>query len=599
MNADYNNSMPATVQPTRNYLNPQPTYQRQYGHDHIRRYPYGVNNQINTFDPFVLAKTEMQRRFLEVLQVQRKFFEQEKLYNLLQTLEKIHIDLGQQQIMMFDNNAIIDSVTISKYVPKDMYSIARHMAKTTNTDIFSCVMSLCSATAIAMRGRQQVRLDRHWAEMINLYILLAKNSGENKSTLCEMLKHPHRNFLSRRRKPKAPKNDRRSQMQPTILNAVKASERAVIARYTRKIRESGESISCISAMMDELESVRDEFSEYIQEKSTREEIFIDVTTSLGLVKQLEKNGETIAIMEPEAGMFLSRFFKDNSLVPILLKGFGCEPYQYDTSTPGKCVYLDRPSINILLMLQNSVMFGLFNNEFLAKIGLVPRMLPILGGNFKDNPMDRYTIDRLGATPDWMALYEEKIQSILEQSYTQDTDREIFDIPCEPDVRWIALNFRQENWRCLEAGQYLHMAPFMRKLHGTAVRIAGCIHGWTFPRPHDHPITVKEMEAGIAIAKICRDHADVAFDTKARETKKFAIKILKYLLKQDWTRSQPLISACNLQRRIRGMKSAQCLPALDFLEQHNFIRQHHEPGYAPLCILHPNLFQVNLAHLTDI
>lgn len=589
MNANYNNFMPATIQPTCNYVNPQPTYQNQYG----------VNNQINAFDPFVLAKTEMQRRILEVLQVQRKFFEQEKLYNLLQTLEKIHIDLSQQQIMMFDNNAIIDSVTISKYVPKDMYSIARHMAKTTNTDIFSCVMSLCSATAIAMRGRQQVRLDRHWAEMINLYILLAKNSGENKSTLCEMLKHPHRNFLSRRRKPKAPKNDRRSQMQPTILNAVKASERAVIARYTRKIRESGESISCISAMMDELESVRDEFTEYIQEKSTREEIFIDVTTSLGLVKQLEKNGETIAIMEPEAGMFLSRFFKDNSLVPILLKGFGCEPYQYDTSTPGKCVYLDRPSINILLMLQNSVMFGLFNNEFLAKIGLFPRMLPILGGNFKDNPMDRYTIDRLGAKPDWMALYEEKIQSILELSYTQDTDREIFDIPCEPEARLLALNFRQENWRCLEAGQYLHMAPFMRKLHGTAVRIAGCIHGWTFPRPHDHPITVKEMEAGIALAKICRDHANIAFDTKLRETVHFAIKILKYLLKQDWTRSQPLISSSDLQRNISGLNKAKCLPALDFLEQHNFIRQHHEPKYAPLCILHPNLFQLNLEHLTDI
>jgi hypothetical protein len=598
MSSNYYNQIPVRIQTTNNQYHPH-RFQPLNGNNSNLNCSPGIYNQINAFDPFVLAKTEMQRRFLEVLQVQRKFFEQEKLYNLLQTLEKIHIDLGQQQIMMFDNNAIIDSAMILKYIPKEMYAIARHMAKTTDTDIFSCVMSLCSATAIAMRGRHQVRLDRHWAETINLYILLAKNSGENKSTLCEMLNHPTRVLLSGRRKPKAPKNDRRSQMQPTILNAAKAYERAVIDRYTRKIRKSGESISCISAMMDELESVRDEFSEYIQEKRTREEIFIDVTTSLGLVKKLESNGETIAIMEPEAGMFLSRFFKDKSLVPILLKGYGCEPYQYDTSTPGKCVYLDRPSINILLMLQNSVMFGLFNNEFLAKIGLFPRMLPILGGNFKDNPMERYTIDGLGATPDWMALYEEKIQSILEQSYTKDTDREIFDIPCEPDARLLALNFRKENWECLKAGQYLHMAPFMRKLHGTAVRIAGCIHGWTFSRPHDHPITVKEMEAGIAFAKICRDHANIAFDTKLRETVHFAIKILKYLLKQDWTRSQPLISASDLQRNISGLNKAKCLPALDFHEQHNFIRQHHEPKYAPLVILHPNLSQVTLDHLTDI
>lgn len=593
-----NNALPALSMPSCGYQNLQQSNLQPYCNNPYTPNTQSFYGQINIFDPRVIADTEIKQNMLKVLQVQRKFFEQEVLYNLLQTLEYKYCDLGTQQIKMFTDKIPTDASMIRHYVPTDMYAIARHIAKTTNTDVFSCLMSVCAATAIAMRGRYRVLLEKYWAEMLNLYILIAKNSGQKKSALCEMTKHPHRIFLSRR-KPKAAKTDRRSQIQSTILNAAKASEKAVIAKYTSKIRKSGESATCISAMIKELTSVRDEFAEHITPKHTREEIFVDVTTSLGLVKKLESNGETIAMMEPEAGMFLSRFFKDKSLVPLLLKGYGCEPYQYDTSTHGKCAYLERPSINILLMLQNNIMFRLFDDNILEDIGLFPRTLPILGGHFIDLPWDREIYDNPKNDQDWMALYEEKILNILEFTYTQDTDREIFDIPCEPSARSILLDFERDNTKSIASGQYLHMVPFIRKLHGTAARIAGIIHGWTHTRPHEHPITVKEIEAGIALAKICRDHANIAFDNKSRETMHFATKILKYLLKQDWTRSKPLISASDLQRNIRGMKSEKCLPALEFLEQHNFIRLHHEPKYAPLCILHPNLFEVNLDDLTDI
>jgi len=599
MNINQHNSYPATSMDSCGYQNLQQANLQPFYHNNFTHNIQGFHGNINMFDPRVIADTEIKQNMLKVLQVQKKFYEQEVLANLLQTLENKYFDLGTQQIEMFTNEMNIANTTIKHYIPHEMYAIARHLGKTTNTDIFSCVMSLLAATAIAMRGRYRVLLERHWAEMLNLYILIAKNSGQKKSALCEMVKDPHRNFLSRRRKPETPKKDRRSQMQPTLLKAAKESERAVIARHTREIRKSGESITHIRSMIEELKSVKDEFPDDIPPKHTREEIFVDVITSLALVKKLERNGETIAMMEPEAGMFLSKFFKDKSLVPILLKCYGGEPYQYDTSTQGNCVYLERPSINILLLLQNNVMFKLFDNDFLVDIGLFPRTLPIFGGNFIYDPSDSVTFDYPRNDQDWMALYEEKIMNILEFTYTQDTNREIFDIACEPSARSILLDFERDNIKSIESGQYRHMTAFIRKLHGTAARIAGCIHGWTFPRPHEHPITVKEMEAAIALAKICRDHANIAFDTKSRETVHFAIKILKHLLKQDWSRSNPLISASDLQRSIRGMNSAKCLLALEFLEQHNFIRVHHEPGHAPLCILHPNLFQVNLGHLTDI
>lgn len=556
------------------------------------------SGEISHYNQRITVDTETKRIMLEFLRVQRKCFEQEKLFNLLHTLENKYLELGQQQITLFANDASIKQHNIKEYVPKDMYKIARYMGKTTNTDIFSCIMVICAAVAIAMRSRYRLLLDRNWTEMINLYILLAKKSGEKKSALCAIAKHPHQNFL-RCRNSETPANECLRQLQPTIRRAARASEKAVIAHYTSKIRKSGESQECIGEMLEELESLRDEFSEHIVPERTREEIFIDVATSLGLVKKLESQGETIAMMEPEAAIFLSKFFKDKSLLPILLKCYGSEPYQYDTSTVGRCVYLERPSMNMLLMLQNSVMFGLFDNELLMDIGYLPRTLPIIGGHFEEDIRETLLFNDSRVRQDWNSLYDEKIQSILEFTYTQDADRVIFDVPCEASARSILLEFEKANQEDLTAGKYSHMVPFIRKLHGTAARIAGSIHGWIFTRPHEHPITVKEMEAAIVLAKICRDHANVAFDTKARETKHFAIKILKYLFRQDWTRSQPLISASDLQRNIAGLNKAKCLPALDFLEQHNFIRQHHEPKYAPLVILHPNLLQVNLDHLTDI
>ena len=597
----YNGDNHATTYPAVSHLNPNrlsALQQTDYNNGH-NNFPPRLIHQINAYDPRVIADTETKRKMLEILQVQRKLFEVEKISNLLQVLDNEHIDLGKQKIMKLPNNMKIEHDPIHRYVPTDLYLIAMEMAKTTNTDILSCVMSLLSTTAIAMRSRYRVKLERYWSEMINLYIMLAKNSGENKSALCEMAKHPHRKFLSHRRKSKTLEDMHLNEMQSTIHDAAKGIKRAVVASYTKKILKSGENSKCIGSMIDKLKSVDNDFLPYVIPNRANEEIFFDVTTSLGLVKKLQSQGETIAMIEPEAGMILSRFFKDKSILPILLKCYGAESYQYDSSTPGRCVNLERPSMNILLMLQNSVMFRLFESDFLMEIGFLPRTLPILGGNFENLFSDNFLFNRLKAKQDWMALYEEKIIGILERTYTQDTERVIFDIPCEPDARSLALDFRHENRRCLEAGQYRHMVPFIRKLHGTAARITGAIHGWSFPQPHEHPITAKEMEAGIALAKICRDHANVAFDTQARGTKKFAIKILKYLLRQDWSRTQPLISASDLQRNISGLNKAKCLPALDFLEQHNFIRQHHEPKYAPLCILHPNLFEVNLDYLTDI
>ena len=159
-------------------------------------------------------------------------------------------------------------------------------------------------------------------------------------------------------------------------------------------------------------------------------------------------------------------------------------------------------------------------------------------------------------------------------------------------------FEYTNSSAIKNGQYSHMIPFMKKLHGHAVRIAGAIHAWNHSQPDEHPITAKEMHAGIALATIARDHANHVFNTELKQTKKYALKILNYLVRQSWKHSRPFILATHLQQYIRGLNKATCYPALDFLEQHNYICQHEEPGHPRLCILHKALLNCNAFHFSD-
>jgi hypothetical protein len=301
-------------------------------------------------------------------------------------------------------------------------------------------------------------------------------------------------------------------------------------------------------------------------------------------------------MEPEPSILFSKAFKEKNLTTLLDKAYKGESYGYETSVSS--IRIEKPSINILLMLQTEFLYDLYEDNFYKNSGFLPRILPIFGSSFI--PLEEKSTGNSKPTLicDYMGKYSNKITNLLELSYTQDRNRKFFEITCNPDAYNLIKNFEYANSSAIKNGQYSHMIPFMKKLHGHAVRIAGAIHAWNHSQPDEHPITAKEMHAGIALATIARDHANHVFNTELKQTKKYAIKILNYLVRQSWKHSRPFILATHLQQYIRGLNKATCYPALDFLEQHNYICQHEEPGHPRLCILHKALLNCNSFHFSD-
>lgn len=544
------------------------------------------------------TEADTQRRVLDYLKIRIKTFEEQKLASLLDTILEKHSNLSREQILLFSDKFEFEDIEFQSLIPEDLLMTAKNIAKITNTDIFSSVMALIAAISIALRSRYSVKLDENWDEMLNIYMMIAKYSGGMKSKFVEMLGIPHKKFLSQRRHPKSQQNSTLRDLQNDLQKAAKERKSACIAHHTDYIRKHGEALESMKSLVEKLKCLKNDSDPYIIQNAVKEEIFWDVSTPLALPLKLQDHGETLAMMVPEASLLFSKFFNDKSFILLLNKCYGGESHQYDTTTPGRSIDLVNPSLNMLLMIQTNLMIKSFDDDFLNSIGFTPRVLPIFAGKYNElQQIDYSFVSKIDTG--CMDLYHEKILNLLEFNFTQDNNREIWKILCEKSAYLLIKKFQKENELDLEAGRYKHMESFIRKLHGHAVRIAGIIHAWNYSRPHEHPITLKEMQAGICLAKIVREHANFAFDTKSRETKHFAIKILEYLLRQDWTRSLPLISASDLFGKARGLKMDKCLPALDFLEQHNFIRQHHEPKYQPLCILHPNLFQLNLDQSTDI
>ncbi|MCB5288433.1 MAG: DUF3987 domain-containing protein [Candidatus Cloacimonetes bacterium] len=538
----------------------------------------------------ITTNTELQKKFLEYISINSKISDVFKTQNLIQTLERKYYELSAQSIINIID-ATVKNYKFEHCIPRDMLDFAEEIGEATNTDVYSCIIATCTAIAIAMRGRYRVVLHKHWAEWLNIYSNIGKKSGEQKSALAEYLKKPFQDYRSCKRR-EAREKITSLNVKPDQLRRLKfASERKLFSNYMDKINKEGEDPGSMDMLLSELSNLNNKIDPYIPEQHAPPEIFWNVSTFLGLLKKLNQQGETIALLEAEASFIFSKYFKESVFTTLLNNAYVGEPYQYDTSTPKNKIELQTPSINILLFLQTEFMVEHFANEGLKKIGYLPRVLPIFASKYVATDL-RLNIWGMDDTPIPSDLYSEKISKILDITYTQDQFREIYDIACEPEACRLIKKFHNQNQQDVLDNVYPHMEAFIKKLHGHAVRLAGAIHGWNHLHPHKHLLTAKEMRAGINLALIARDHANIAYNTELKNAKENAIKILRYLFRQDWSRSKPLISSTQLQQNV-GFKKSQCLPALDFLEKHNIIRQHHEPGHAVLCILHKDLFHINL------
>lgn len=175
--------------------------------------------------------------------------------------------------------------------------------------------------------------------------------------------------------------------------------------------------------------------------------------------------------------------------------------------------------------------------------------------------------------------------MLQRNYTQDCEREIFTCAVEKDAYQTVKQYEAQIADLVGMGKHKHMEPFLNKLHGTAVRIAGVIHAWNNEYPEQHPITLQEMSLGIQIAHVHINHASYAFAPCGNSAFYDAQKILDWVKRHKYSR----FTARDIGQGISNMKNINIHPALNLLEQHNILAQIIIPGRSRICVMHPSFY----------
>ena len=496
-------------------------------------------------------------------------------------LQQMEFRLAMQQVrqLIYGPSELVDLRLPD--LPEDMVAIIRHIAMQTGWPPFLVLLALLGAIAIAMRGRYRLKLDDDWSEALVLYLFIAASSGMRKSQIVSLLKKAFQDFLDKRQLEFfAASHDRIN-----FNRVVKKMERVAVNLGAAGVMvdfggPTKDNIDKILARAREVASQVSLLSKETETPPAPPKLFIDGVTPEKLPVEMAAQGEVLASMTAENGMLNSRLKNQATSIRILLTGYTMDPYADSTITRGDTI-LRHPAINITYVVQEKVLADFYADEALTSLGLGPRFLACFYNGAHWALDTNVELDGKAA----MSVYHGKVTRMLERNFTQERERVIHTITVSQDAYDAVKACEGQVGAWLREGKYLHMEPFMRKLHGSTARIAGVLHAWQYDEPELHPVSLATMQTAIAITSALIPHAAYAFDTNGLRAYKDALKIIAWI----WRHGKTRFNSRHIAQGIAGMKNENIFPALDLLEQHCVLAQHIDPPHPRECVLNPRFF----------
>ena len=469
-------------------------------------------------------------------------------------------------------------------VPKNMSNIIKAVAEETGWNRFEILLIFLGSVAMAMRGRYVVKLDDLWEEVIILYQAIIASSGKRKSLIAKIFKSVFNQFIEEKQSEYLKDTSFIKEKQEAIRIVKyklrrKAISKAIADAYDKDCGlDVYAAFSSLQGPIEELETIASEFEVHAGELPR---FFAEHATFRGLLDLLSHQC-AIALFGEEGNSFAEMLNTQGSSLDVFLKGYTMEDFTNDNARYGN-THLKKPVLNILFIVQDYIIRQIYKSQRLASVGVTPRFLHYFCSD-ESSRQDTVT----GVAKESIAIYEDKIRRMLARNYTQDSEREIFSCSVETEAYGEIKRYEAVIASHVAEGQYKHMEPFLNKLHGTAVRLAGVIHAWNHEQPEQHPITHQEMLLGIQIADAHIAHASFAFDPTGTSAFYDAQKILAWVKRHGYGR----FTSRDIAQGISNMTNANIHPALDLLEQHNILGQIIIPNRSRICVLHPHFFYHN-------
>ncbi|MBC8460530.1 MAG: DUF3987 domain-containing protein [Deltaproteobacteria bacterium] len=414
-----------------------------------------------------------------------------------------------------------------------------------------------AAVATACQGKIMVQVKRGYSEPVNVWVNVALESGNRKSSVHVEVTRPLLTWEA----------EKREEIEP-ILKEAESQRRNQEARIKSLRARYGK------AKRDELEEIEEEIRELeaeLVEVPVMPKVWVQDVTVEHLGTLMSLHGGRMSILASEGGIFdlmAGRYSNGIPNLDLFLQGHSGDPVRVDRGSR-ESIYLERPVLSMGLSPQPDVLKSIADSPGFRGRGLLARnlyLLPVsrLGHRtLETEPVQRLVKDRYEAMIHALLRLEpatdekgQPVPHIISLTYTAYEEWLEFS-------RWVEKDLR-------EGGRFEHIMDWAGKLPGAAARLAGLLHCVQHPeQPWSGQIELETMQQGLGLASIFSSHALKVFDLMGADKSLEGSRKVWRWIERGRFRSFKKRDCYNA---LKGSfpRVADIEPPLDVLEERNYV-----------------------------
>ncbi len=413
-----------------------------------------------------------------------------------------------------------------------------------------------SVISLSVQGKYSVLVKPDWIEPLNLYTVVVGRPSERKSPALKEVTAPVFSYVKELNEKRQPEISQYNLQKKILTGRVRNMQEELIKKGD-KAKYRMQDVLEVQKELDSLEEV-----------ALIRKILDDVTPE-ALVKALKENGETMAIMSAEGGIFgmMAGRYSTNANIDIFLKGYSGE--HYSTVRIGReGQELEHPLLTICLAVQPQVISDIMDNKEFRGRGLLARFLYSVPSSM--------TGKREYRTKEINPFVKEQYETLVS---------DLLDIPKMDKPRMVRLS-READAVSEQYNQWIEnrltnefeeIEDWAGKLHGNTMRLAGLFHIIKHRfESVNVPMDGETMAAAVEVGKYYLEHSKTAFDIMGLSDPK-SVQDAKYIIKRlvsdrndlnDFNDFIPKMDALRLCQRFKTAEEMQ--PGIDVLVEHGYI-----------------------------
>lgn len=423
-------------------------------------------------------------------------------------------------------------------LPQTIRDMVQFVAETTQVYPDMPAAVALAALSVCLQGKAKVYFSEHWAEELNLYILICAPPGERKSAVFSSMTKPITNYV-------ADYNQEHLIDVQTYRNTRKQLE----CKLHRAI-EKDEPMDTVKEIQQEINTLPP-----VDEMKL---ITTDVTAE-ALAAIMSDNNDTMGIMSPEGGIFdvISGMYSNSIInLNIFLSSYDGEPVKIDRKYGS--VTLTHPLLTFGICAQPQVLNNVISNQQFIGKGLTQRFLFCLPDSMIGH---RKLIQDINGT-EVTKRYKELIYRLLNMPSNPD---QCIELSCKATDLFTAYAEKIE-YQMSENEALADYREFFSKLPGKTLRIAGLLH--LCEHSPSECISGETMAAAIEISKYYGQHyLKMMCAESYNDTPQLVLyKMIALALKNGVS----TISFRDIKRSVRKLTDEQVKDALEVLTAHKYV-----------------------------